>query len=375
MASVEDGTGDWILSHPKFTSWNKSEYSSLLWLHGKPGSGKSTLLKRAVAMLSSSNVDHMSHDRDTVVAAFFYSARGKKTEMSHTLMLRSLLYQILLGNSALFSCFRAKFTQISKTGAGTDWSDEDLKSVFVALRVARAKVKIYLVVDAMDESEKGGRPRVLQFLSELCSSRSSCVFKGLIASRPYSDISKYLSRFDSIELQAENAKDIETFIDKGLERLSANIAISKEQEKMVRDHLVRENEGVFLWVSIILKELESLVSTGLSNRSLKELLQSLQSEIVELYKRIVDRIKAEPSKILNAKKMLNWAAFAERPLRLDEFGDAFIIPSDDQLFVPEADFISDRRITSFGPQIAHYCDALLEASLHHINTLLRRAYY
>lgn len=29
-----DGTGEWLLAHPKFQDWQNSSESSILWLHG-----------------------------------------------------------------------------------------------------------------------------------------------------------------------------------------------------------------------------------------------------------------------------------------------------------------------------------------------------
>ncbi|PMD58736.1 uncharacterized protein K444DRAFT_415699 [Hyaloscypha bicolor E] len=120
IETAEENTGDWILSHRAFETWDKSPNSSLLWLHGKPGSGKSTLVKRVVSKMKSmqakrrnishSNyekttrevdteyVDQLATDHNIIVASFFYSFRGGKNETSHTLMLRSLLYQILKDN-------------------------------------------------------------------------------------------------------------------------------------------------------------------------------------------------------------------------------------------------------------------------------------
>ena len=58
--------------------------------------------------------------------------------------------------------------------------------------------------------------------------------------------------------------------------------------------------------------------------------------------------------------MLLWTAFAERPMAIEEFGDAVIIPSDPETFNPPDDFISEERISPLEPLIENCCGGLLE---------------
>src|SRR5204862_711646 len=112
ILTAKENTGGWILSHRAFKTWDESPDSSLLWLHGKPGSGKSTLAKRVVDLktfestqsmqtkshntshsdpekpmaseeVDTKYVDNLATDRDIIIAAFFYSFRGGKTQTSH----------------------------------------------------------------------------------------------------------------------------------------------------------------------------------------------------------------------------------------------------------------------------------------------------
>ena len=390
--AAEENTGDWILSHHAFKTWDDSPDSGLLWLHGKPGSGKSTLAKRVVVSktneatkftqtkghnASHSNpekmrtleevdaeyVDQLATDRDIIVAAFFYSFRGGATEISHTPMIRSLLYQILEGNSKLFPLFQSSYRDLSTTEGGPKWTYEVLKSLFISLRKTQTPLKIYIVVDAMDESDEGRRPEILDFLLDLCSSKSSCIFKGLIASRPHLDIQKRLNKCGYIILQDENRRDIEIVVSKGLKHLSENQNIPQDKLDTVRDYLIKRCDGVFLWVSIVLRELEELVAVGISGASVMKLLESLPSDLVKLYERIVEKLKAKPNQIQKrGKKLLVWTAFAERPMAIKELGDAIPIPSDPEPFTPKDDFMSEERISPFEPVVANCSGGLLEVN-------------
>ncbi|PVH68034.1 hypothetical protein DL98DRAFT_475129 [Cadophora sp. DSE1049] len=402
VLTAEEKTGDWILSHSKFKEWDESSDSGLLWIHGKPGSGKSTLVKRIVAWKSNEStklvqtksrnishshpekartleeadteyVDQLATDRDIIIAAFFYSFRGGKTETSHTLMLRSLLYQILKGNSKLFPSFQSAYRELSKAKGSPEWSYESLKSVFNSLRRGQTQLSIYIAVDAMDESETARKPEILDFLSDLRSSKSPCVFKVLIASRPHPDIQIRLKGCGYIILQNENLPDIKTVVIKGLYGLSKKHEISEGTFDRVQNDLIERCEGVFLWVSLVLRELEELVPDGFSEVEITTLLKSLPSDLVEFYKRIVKRLKENcKGQICGGKKMLAWAAFAERPMTTDEFGDAVIIPSDPEPFPPSDSFISQSRISHFERRIARNCGGLLEIRPGNIVQLLHQ---
>jgi len=213
----------------------------------------------------------------------------------------------------------------------------------------------------MDESEKAGRPEILDFLSDLRSLKSPCVFKVLIASRSYYDIRIRLKECGYIILKDENLLDIEIVIIKGLNNLSKKHEIPEGNLDRVRDDLIKCCEGVFLWVSLILGELEELVTDGFSEVDIAKLLKSLLSDLIEFYKRIIIRLKENGNKgqICEGKKMLAWAAFVERPITTDEFGDAIIIPSDRELFTPLDGFISQLRISYFERRIANNYGRLL----------------
>ena len=120
---------------------------------------------------------------------------------------------------------------------------------------------------------------------------------------------------------------------------------------------------MFLWVSIVLRELEELVVTGISGASIIDLLKSLPVELIELYKHIIQRLRTQSPQIQKrAKKMLVWATFAERSMTLDEFGEAVIIPSDPEPCVLQNQFLSEQRILLLEPLIMNCCGGLLEVN-------------
>jgi len=89
-----------MYKHCQYFRWQSNE-SRLLWIQGKAGSGKSTLLKQIKKALlekyktmepeklldtgaqSIQNSTSPQARHETIVASFFYSARGGVSETSH----------------------------------------------------------------------------------------------------------------------------------------------------------------------------------------------------------------------------------------------------------------------------------------------------
>ena len=71
--------------------------------------------------------------------------------------------------------------------------------------------RLYLIVDAVDESDAGGRIDVIEFLHELCSAEGHCVVKVFFASRPVTGLSSYSRESHKIKLQDANYSDILKF--------------------------------------------------------------------------------------------------------------------------------------------------------------------
>jgi ankyrin repeat protein len=324
--------------------------------------------------------------RDSVVAGFFYSTRGGSMETSHRLMLQSLLYQILEQEPYLFELYREPFRRLwSKSIGRIDWSYDDLKKIFLSLALDEAHssanhcYKIYLIVDAMDESEDqagNGRQRgeILSLLSNLCLKEGKNIIKIIVASRPATEIEKNLKRCYHIELQRENSADIEKVVDVGLlsiwrsmnygdevsncdsegeakdREMKNNIVDNSYMRRFyfVKEYLLKNAAGVVLWVTLIINNLIEFVGNGShSMGEIKERLEALPSDLGEVYGGIVNGLRRKHNQdgIAKAQHMLNWVSFAKRPLTVEEFRDAIATPADVRsISASPSNFLDEGRI-------------------------------
>jgi ankyrin repeat protein len=321
---------------------------------------------------------------NTVLASFFFSLRGAKTETSNTQMLQSLLYQILYQQRWLYHFFRDTYRALRPKAESREtmaaWNFEAMYTVFQTLarvRLPDQPLEIYLLVDALDESEKEERDRVLVLFQDIGHKKTpptSCVIKCVLASRPDDDIKSSIMKYgvsrlipedenngdtksNNMEnaichliLEKKNEPDIKTVIEVKLKLLrkvarddgfdETQSAAARPQDakldellNFVASYLESNARGVFMWVEIATRELARHFGKGYTSKGVKKVLKEYPVELVPFYKRIVDDQLARFKKsttgeksLQEARRMLTWTTFAERPLSGAEFRDAFAIP-------------------------------------------------
>ncbi|RYP49296.1 hypothetical protein DL768_004979 [Monosporascus sp. mg162] len=347
-------TGGWLRNDVGYVSWDSSHSSGLLLIRGKPGSGKSTLAKFILNSLKSKygvTESDSGEKKDVLIADFFYSFRGGKTETSHRLMLQSILHQLLSQDDRLFPLFRDRFRARRRDGHQVHWQYEDLRKILASLVSLKTRQKIYILLDAMDESNEQGRPEILRLLMQLCSSKSDCAIKGLIATRPLpqGEIDERSSDCHVIILQERNRKDIENFITSGLQAIENSPGSPLVDFSFVKAYMMQKADGVFIWVALVLRELKELVSEGCSQEELETRLKKLPTELADMYRLIIRGLVNRPKhpvedSVKKGIKMLNWATFAERPLTTEEFRDTIAVPSVPTAFNPDSNFLSRTRV-------------------------------
>ncbi|KAF2183392.1 hypothetical protein K469DRAFT_690132 [Zopfia rhizophila CBS 207.26] len=373
ISGEHQGSFEWIWAQDQYRNWSTSDASRLLYIQGKPGSGKSTLTKYFG--------DHLRKRepaaKSAVVAKFFYSYREGELERSHYNMLRSILYDILDQDEAFFyHRFQTEYRSQRRGGLRVDWDYASLKTVFKSLRDHSLVRRLYLIIDAVDESEDNDRREILDLLFELSSNMKHCILKVFIASRPVGQLEVRRDEIHGfIRLQDETIPDITRFAHSFLVRLNLTRVLAQATE-----YIVENAQGVFLWVKLVREELLACKEQGYSEEEFIEFLKGLPRELEAFYTLMFERMNTNKSNLRNPRnlqdlrnyrdlqvgiKMFRFVLFARRPLTVDELRHALIIPdnlgtkftaSDDSL--QEHTLPSEQRIIYGG---GHF----LEIKLHH----------
>ena len=141
--------------------------------------------------------------------------------------------------------------------------------------------KIVLVLDALDESDPNGSGRIqlfnfLQSLSDQNATPEGSRVKILIGTRPIKQIPS-ASQCHSIVLQDRNRKDIEIYVD----GLLGEPVFDKHQnvKQAIKDFILRHCDGVFLWVRLVLEELQTCASKAYSDADMLRELKALPTDL------------------------------------------------------------------------------------------------
>jgi hypothetical protein len=149
--------------------------------------------------------------------------------------------------------------------------------------------------------------------------------KIFVTSRPQVRVNLYFPDVIKLPLETKNGEDISDYVHSSVEKLEQRkfpIGIRDDIQKF----LIKESNGMFLWVYLILYELKK--SGDSSEVNIRNKLKSLPKSIPDLYNRILGDIKVDNAEA--AKNILRWVVWAERPLTLHELTIAIAIRPEQQ---------------------------------------------
>ncbi|GIC84980.1 uncharacterized protein Aud_000807 [Aspergillus udagawae] len=330
ISGEHKGSFEWLWTHEQYTNWSTADNSRLLYVQGKPGSGKSTLTK----YFSEQVLKHEAAGDDPsvtpVVAKFFYSYREGELQRSHYSMFRSILYHILMQEEAFFyHRFQELYRAQNHCQGRIVWDYSSLQEALKSLEDYQTRKQLYLIIDAIDESDDSDRYKVLDLLIKLSSRARRCVLKIFVASRPVEGLE--LGGFhNSIKLQDETKFDISIFANSFLEGRNLRRPLTR-----AIDYVVEKAQGVFLWVRLVGEELQMRVFQ--SEEQIFMFLHGLPTELESFYGLMLARAKGDA---LHRVKLLRFVLFAKRPITVDEACHILAVPdrSDAEFLVSDAVF-------------------------------------
>jgi len=306
------GSLEWLWNHPQYLKWSASTTSSLLYIEGKPGSGKSTLAK----YFEKNFAERMPIVSSSTVAHYFYTFRGTQLESSHDNMLRSILFSILQQDESAFFHFQFEFRKFRHRNNRSEWPYDSLKTVLSSFENHHPTRPLYLILDAMDESEEKDRRDIIQLVCRLCSAKNSAV-KVFLASRPVAELPRQIEDCHHvIRLQDENKGDIQKFVDDFL----PGLGLTRQYRHEAANYIMAKAEGVFVWVHLVKSELLRMHEVGYNDMQIMDRLKYLPTELVKFYELMLERLDKEGKDldITDGITIFKFVLFALRPLTVAE---------------------------------------------------------
>ncbi|PLB53850.1 hypothetical protein P170DRAFT_346100 [Aspergillus steynii IBT 23096] len=305
VAQAHDDTLQWIFNgnyddrncdgfHKSFNTW-LSDGDGIFHISGKLGSGKSTLMKLLYRDdRTKKRLIQWADGSELIMAQFFFWNPGSRLQKSMEGLLRSLLYEALKsGPSLVAEVLPQQWHQIKSTPLqaqkGTYFSLDDLFTAFDRLvRVRRQDYRICFFIDGLDEYDNSGNEDYADVVEQLChwSQSPEGNVKFCVSSREYSVFMNHFPEHQRICMQDLTRVDIKQFILDKMEPFAHCHGL-----KYLVGMIEEKANGVFLWVSLVMRRLRDLNERGEATRVRLEIeIDNLPERLEDLFKHLLGSI-------------------------------------------------------------------------------------
>lgn len=337
------GTCTWITEEQTYQEWRESSDPQVFWITANPGTGKSVLASSVIESLKDNGEN----------CAFYFFNYGDKSKSSIGHFLRSLAWQISLMHTEVFNLLLKacrKDPQLSKADYRTIWRKLFLEGIF-KIQFSRPQ---FWIIDGLDECRNDSE--LVSLLMKAAEIRTTRIF--LTSRSPFETYGSATSRglkIISKTVPSEGTKaDIRLYLEENFDSLPALGPDRKEARESTMALILEKSSGCFLWVRIVLQELRRVHTAA----EVQEVLESVPSDMDELYMRILDSMSSMPYGKRLAKAILTWTVCAAHPLTTDELYHAL------QLDIKDSIDSVQRSIASTCGQLV-YIDASSRVQMVH----------
>ncbi|KAI1743227.1 ankyrin repeat-containing domain protein [Xylaria scruposa] len=322
------GTCEWIKDNDVYRSWLQGG-SQLLWISGGPGKGKTVL-----SIFLTEEFERFCQDSENALLLFYFCTHQDEKRNNAVAILRGLLHQLLTKCPNLAKHVLPSF-ESPEIAKNTLSSVHALWIIFRKLLQDPNLGTVFCVLDGLDEcddeSSKKLVTKFIHFFSSDTSDRTDTRFKLVIVSRP--GIAR-LNAFPRVKLDPDNDglvnNDIELFISARVMEFSSIEGFSDAFRNDVKNTLLNQAEGTFLWVGFVMEEL----SRKRTYTEVQDALGTIPKGLHAIFSRMlleISRIRRR-----NTALILRWVTFAVRPLTLQELVAATGIQSSPSLNAEQA---------------------------------------
>ncbi|KAH8744417.1 hypothetical protein F5882DRAFT_342669 [Hyaloscypha sp. PMI_1271] len=353
IAEAYESTFEWVFRSDEqeaqkwysLRSWLEGE-DQIYWITGKPGSGKSTLMKyicqpipqqldssfsklelnpvtRQPELRCQPYLRKWAGSKRLIIASFYFWNSGINLQMTHTGLLRSLLYQILRDYPELIpTAAPSRWESLSLLGSSPErWKESELESTLhLAVKAATTDGRLCLIIDGLDEFD-GAHDSLVKFIKSLAHQNTNV--KLCISSRPWVVFQDEFDTKPHLRIETLTYKDIKHYVSSNL---SLDPGFSKLQTlqphfaSQLIESIISKAAGVFLWVNLVVVSLLAGMSYGDRIPDLQKRLDLLPPDLEELYDKLLRSL--DPFYLEHATQLLMIMETSKNPLPLIIFSFA-----------------------------------------------------
>ncbi|KAI1271005.1 hypothetical protein F5Y07DRAFT_406304 [Xylaria sp. FL0933] len=289
VQTQEGGTFEWIFTKPEivfqsephlattFPAWLRSG-DGIFHICGKPGSGKSTLMKYICRNPKTKELlREWAGNDELLIAKFFFWRIGTDEQKNMKGLIRALLHQVLdkvpkLSRDIFPKEIRDRFAYGLQKHHCAELDSDEMMAAFSLFTIVSTSssldqdlpgIRICIFIDGLDEfdiskidqSYRNLVNKLLQWTKNSGGQIKMCVSSRI--EEPFTDMLDEKKRFTLHNL---TNGDIRLFVEQSLE---GHPKFRMHRQKCPRECLflietiIQSAEGVFLWVALVLKDLEA----------------------------------------------------------------------------------------------------------------------
>ncbi|KAH7186989.1 hypothetical protein DER44DRAFT_737016 [Fusarium oxysporum] len=279
-----------------FRSWlEKGE--GIFHIIGKPGSGKSTMMNfLANHPETRSQLDKWARNGNGIVmASVFLWNLGSAEQKNMDGMYRTLLYTILSEHRELIpqvfeDLWNASSEEPLMSQQHLEMSRNEIKIALQKLITDSTRRYQYcFFIDGLDEFYD---ENMLNFslANQLVHWASHQGVKICVSNREEAPWTTYFVKFPRLKLHLTTEQDIRRMIDKYLSDDSHLKTFDPTESEKFISRFVNMANGVFIWVKLVLQELEEKLNYEVSLDALYQVLDTVPEKLEEFYDRILLRV-------------------------------------------------------------------------------------
>lgn len=330
IAVKHSQTLKWVLDDSKpdesdfdnFARWlaSSTQDKNLYWISGKPGSGKSTLMRfLSDADETKSAIKAWSESRRVLKASAFFWLGGSDMQKSLKGLLQSLLFDILSQDTDGIPevaqwRWRACLLGLEKL---PEWTLAELHLAFQLLldRIEQSCL-LFLLIDGLDEYA-GSFDDQTDFVKLLKNVGARKGVKVCVSSRSWPVFQSGFQGYPGLRLEKVTVADIKNYVDAELTGPS-DLQATETEHDTLKAEIIARAEGVFLWVSLVVRNLRQGLVEGDTMGQLMARLREIPSDLDEFFQKIIQGIPESHRgrAMLYFRVML---ASRDRPTLLDLF--------------------------------------------------------